>query len=428
MKEVVLVAGLRSPFSKAGTDFKSLHAADMGAQVLKELLVQTNVSTDKIDEVIIGNVGNPSDAANIARVVALRAGLPQSISACTVHRNCASALESASAAFDKIRSGSAEVVVAGGVENMSQYPLLFTQRFSNIFGEFAFSKTLVKKLKALNKLKLKDLMPRISVIEGLTDPFVGLSMGQTAEVLAKEFKISREEQDAFALKSHQSAVAATEKLSEEIMPLFIPPKLNKVLEKDNGPRETQTIESLKKLKPYFDRKYGSVTVGNACPLTDGAVMLLLMSKEKAQELGLKPLAYVRSYAYAGCDPSRMGLGPVYATAKLLAKQNISLQDIDLVELNEAFATQVLACQQAFGSDEFCKKELGLEKAMGSIDPSKLNVNGGAIAVGHPVGATGSRLILTLAKEMQRQNTQWGLATLCIGGGQGGALLLEKIDF
>lgn len=428
MKDVVLVAGLRSPFSKAGADFKSLHAADMGAQVLKELLIQTNLPADKVDEVIIGNVGNPSDAANIARVVALRAGFPQSISACTVHRNCASALESASAAFDKIRSGSADIVIAGGTENMSQYPLLFTERFSNIFGEFAFSKTLAKKIKALKKLKLKDLMPRISMIEGLTDPFVGLSMGQTAEILAKEFKISREEQDEFALNSHKNAVAAKEKLSEEIMPFFVPPQLNKVLEKDNGPREAQTIESLKKLKPYFDRKYGSVTVGNACPLTDGAVMLLLMSKEKAQELNFKPLAYVRSYAYAGCDPSRMGLGPVYATAKLLAKQNISLQDIGLVELNEAFATQILACQKAFGSDEFCKKELGLEKAMGSIDSNKLNVNGGAIAIGHPVGATGSRLILTLAKEMQRQNTQWGLATLCIGGGQGGALLLEKIDF
>ncbi|MBE8221780.1 MAG: thiolase family protein [Bdellovibrionales bacterium] len=428
MKEVVLVEGLRSPFSKAGTDFKSLHAADMGAQVLKELLAKTNMSGDKIDEVIIGNVGNPSDAANISRVVALKAGLPQSVSAYTVHRNCASALESASSAFDKISSGSADIVIAGGVENMSQYPLLFTQRFSNIFGEFAFSKTLSKKLKALKKLKLKDLMPRISVIEGLTDPFVGLSMGQTAEILAKEFKISREDQDAFALKSHQNAVAATKKLSEEIMPLFIPPKLNKVLEKDNGPRETQTIESLKKLKPYFDKKYGSVTVGNACPLTDGAVMLLLMSKEKAQELGLKPLAYIRSYAYAGCDPSRMGLGPVYATAKLLAKQNISLQDIDLIELNEAFATQVLACTKAFNSDEFCKKELGLEKSMGSIDLDRLNVNGGAIAIGHPVGSTGSRLILTLAKQMQRQNAKFGLATLCIGGGQGGALLLEKIDF
>lgn len=428
MKEVVLVAGLRSPFSKAGTDFKALHAADMGAQVLKELLLQNNFPVDKIDEVIIGNVGNPSDAANISRVIALRAGLPQSISACSVHRNCASALESVSTAYDKIRSESAEIIIAGGTENMSQYPLLFKQSFSDIFSEFAFSKTLLKKIKALKKLKLKDLVPRISVIEGLTDPFVGINMGQTAEVLAKEFKISRQEQDNFALQSHQKAVAAKEKLSQELMPMFTPPKLKKILENDNGPRATQNIESLQKLKPYFDKKYGSVTVGNACPLTDGAVMLLIMSKEKAQELKLKPLAYIRSYAYAGCDPSRMGLGPVYATAKLLAKQNISLQDIDLVELNEAFAAQVLACQKAFASDVFCKNELGLDKAMESIKKDKLNVNGGAIAIGHPVGATGSRLILTLAKQMQRQDARWGLATLCIGGGQGGALLLEKIDF
>lgn len=428
MKEVVLVAGLRSPFSKAGTDFKFLHAADMGAQVLKELLMQTNLSADKIDEVIIGNVGNPSDAANISRVIALRAGLPQSVSAYSVHRNCASGLESVSTAYDKIRSGSAEIIIAGGTENMSQYPLLFKQSFSDIFSEFAFAKTLFKKIKALKKLKLKDLAPRISVIEGLTDPFVGINMGQTAEILAKEFNISRKEQDDFALKSHQKAVAAQDQLSKEIMPLFAPPKLKKVLTNDNGPRATQTIESLQKLKAYFDRKYGSVTVGNACPLTDGAVMLLVMSKEKAQELGFKPLAYIRSYAYAGCDPRRMGLGPVYATAKLLAKQNIALQDIDLVELNEAFAAQVLACQKAFASDEFCKKELGLEKAIGSIDPNKLNINGGAIAIGHPVGATGSRLILTLAKQMQKQGASRGLATLCIGGGQGGALLLEKIDF
>ena len=267
-------------------------------------------------------------------------------------------------------------------------------------------------------------------MEGLTDPFCGLNMGQTAEVLAKEFHISRQEQDQFALQSHQKAVKAQKsgRLAQEITPVFISPAYKEAVEADVGPREEQSLEALAKLKPFFDRRYGSVTAGNACPITDGAVMLLMMTKEKASSLGLKPLVRIKSYGFCGLDPQRMGLGPVYATALALKRAGLSLKDMHLVELNEAFATQVLACQKAFESKQFAKDSLGLQKCMGELDLKKVNVNGGAIALGHPVGATGSRLVLTLMKEMvQRSDAQFGLATLCIGGGQGGAMILERCD-
>lgn len=430
MKEVVLVGGLRTPFAKAGTVFKELHATDLGTQVLRELVLRHNLSKNLVDEVIIGNVGNPSDAANISRVVALRAGLPESISSRTVHRNCASALESVSSAYDSIRSGSNEVVIAGGVESMSQYPLLYSQKFSDFFVQLISAKKITKRLKTLFQFKLKYLKPRIAMLEGLSDPFVGLSMGQTAEVLAKEFHISRSEQDEFALQSHKKAVGSRQSLAEEIDPVFSK-GFKKIVEYDNGPRENQTLQALKKLKPYFDRKYGTVTVGNACPITDGAAMLLIMSKEKALSLGYKPLAYIHEYAFAGLDPKRMGLGPVFATHKLFKRLNgmegrpLGLKEIDRIELNEAFAAQVLSCAKAFESQEFSKKHFNQQEALGELCLDKVNVNGGAIALGHPVGATGSRLVLSLALEMKRSSVQWGLATLCIGGGQGGALLLEN---
>lgn len=426
-QDVVLVDGVRTPFTKAGTKLKDIHPAHLGQVALKELIARTNLDVNLIDEVIIGNIGNPPDAVNISRVVALNAGVPLKTSAYTVHRNCASALQSITSGYDKISSGSMDVVVAGGTESMSQMPLLFSQRFQNIFGEFAFAKSAAKKIAALKKIKLKDLKPRISVVEGLTDPFVGINMGQTAEILAKEFKITREQQDQFALESHQKAVAAQKKgiLSEEITPVFLPPKYKKVVEEDVGPRPEQSLKQLAKLRPYFDRKEGTVTVANACPITDGAAMVLLMSRKKAQELGLKPLASIKSYAYAGLEPERMGLGPVYSTPLALAKAGLKMKDIGLVELNEAFAAQTLACLKAFSCDEFGRKKLGLDEAVGEIDPSILNVNGGAVALGHPVGTTGTRIVATLAKEMKRRNVKYGLATLCIGGGQGGAIILER---
>ena len=425
-KDVVIVGGVRTPFAKAGTSLKTVHAEQLGTIALRELLYRTEIDKKEIQEVIVGNIGNPIDTVNIARVIALNAGLPQSISAHTVHRNCGSALESIATGFDKIKSGMADVVIAGGTESMSQIPLVFQQDFADIFTQFAYAKTLKKRLSVLSRMKLRYLKPRIALMEGLTDPFCGLSMGQTAEVLAKEFHISRSQQDWFALQSHQKAVQAQKdgKLASEIAPVFIPSQ-NEAIDKDIGPRENQTLEALAKLRPFFDKRHGTVTPGNACPITDGAAMVMLMSKSKAKALNLQPLVSIKTYAFCGLDPERMGLGPVYSTALALQRAGLSLGDIGLIELNEAFAAQVLACKKAFEDASFCKSNLGLKEPLGKLDFKKLNVNGGAIALGHPVGATGTRLVLTLMTEMlRRSDVQFGLATLCIGGGQGGAMILE----
>lgn len=442
-RDVVWIDGVRTPFAKVDTKLKNVHPAELGRVALKELLARTNVDPNVVDDVIIGNVGGPPDAVNISRVVALNSGIPQRVPASTVHRNCASALESLSGAFDKIRSGMADVIVAGGTENMSQSPVLMSKAFTDIIGSLATAKTTSQRIGALGALIKADVRqildlattapmaktphkPRFSLVEGLTDPFVGKNMGETAEILAKEFHISRQEQDAFALRSHQRAVAATKegRMGEEIAPVFLPPKYKDVVAEDVGPRAEQTMEQLGKLKPFFDRQTGTVTVGNACPITDGAAMNIVMSRERAEQLGLKPAVRIVSYAYAGLEPERMGLGPAYAVPIALKRAGISLKDIGLIELNEAFAAQVIACQKALASDTFAREKLGLDKAVGEIDPEKLNVNGGAIALGHPVGATGSRLVLTLAHEMKRRGVEFGLATLCIGGGQGGAMILQ----
>jgi acetyl-CoA acyltransferase len=273
----------------------------------------------------------------------------------------------------------------------------------------------------MQKTKYK---PTIALMDGLTDPFVGMNMGMTAEVIAKEFGIGRREQDEYALKSHQKATAAKEKIKEELTPFYLPPDYTETLTEDIGPRDNQTMEALQKLKPFFDKNTGSITAGNSCPITDGAAMVLLMSREKAEQLGYKPIARIRSYAYVGLEPERMGMGPAYATPLALKRAGLTMADMGRVELNEAFAAQVLACQKAFDSDEFGRKQ-GLPGKIGQLRSEILNVNGGAIAFGHPVGATGTRLVLTLMKEMKRSNTQFGLATLCIGGGQGGSLIIEN---
>ncbi len=441
-RDVVIVEGVRTPFAKADTKLKTVHPAELGRVALKELLARTNLDPDTIDEVIIGNAGNPPDAVNISRVVALNAGIPQRTSAFSVHRNCASALESISSGYERIKSGTLDTVIAGGTESMSQMPLLFSREFTKIFAKLGSAKTTGQRLGALGALLKADMQqvvelvstgpmqraphkPIIALLEGLTDPFIGKNMGETAEILAKEFHLTREEQDRFALLSHQRAVAAKKAFAEEITPVFMPPKYHEVIGEDFGPRDGQSMEALGKLKPFFDRRTGTVTAGNSCPVTDGAAMVLLMSREKAQALGYKPIAKIRSYAYAGLEPERMGLGPVYATPIALKRAGLTMKDIDLIELNEAFAAQVLACVKAFGSEKFAKEKLGLSQAVGEIDMTKLNVNGGAIALGHPVGATGTRLVITLMKEMKRRNVQFGLATLCIGGGQGGAMILER---
>lgn len=443
-RDVVLVDGVRTPFVKSESKFKEVHPAELGRVAVHELIERTNLDTKVVDEVIMGNTGTPPDAVNIARVIALRAGVPQNVPAVSVHRNCASAMESITTGFERIRAGTCDTVIAGGSENMSQLPLIMSRPFVKAFQNLMGARSTGQQLGALfglMKADFKQVMelmtsspmaatphkPRISVVEGLTDPFVGINMGQTAEILAKEFNISREEQDQFALASHKkaSAAMASGRLGEEITPVFLPTAYKEYVAQDIGPRAEQTMEQLAKLKPFFDRKYGTITVGNACPLTDGAGAVLMMSRAKAKELGYKPVASIRSYAFAGLEPERMGLGPAYASPIALKRAGLSMKDIGLMELNEAFAAQVLACLRAFASDSFAKDKLGLSSKVGEVDPAIVNVNGGAIALGHPVGATGTRLVVTLMKEMKKRDVQFGLATLCIGGGQGGSVVLER---
>ncbi|MGL1901529.1 MAG: thiolase family protein [Fibrobacterales bacterium] len=427
MKErIAIIDGLRTPFCKAGTDFNGTPADDLGAHILKELLERVPIDPHLIDEVIIGNVGQPSDKANIARIIAIKAGLPLSIPAYTVNRNCASGFESLTTATNKILAGEASIMIVGGAESMSNYPLLFNSAMTKFFGSLQKAKGTLAKLKTLSTFRLSHLKPDIAVIQGLTDPTCSLNMGQTAEVLVREFGITREEQDRYAMESHHKAAKAQETgiLAEELIPTPNPPSYKNLIDRDTGIRAEQNMKALGKLRPVFEPVSGSVTPGNACPLTDGAGMLLIMTESRAKELNLTPLGYLSDYSYAGLPPNRMGLGPVYSTAKLLQKTGLSISDIDLIEMNEAFASQIIGNLKAFESDDFSKHYLHSDTAVGAIDPDIINVNGGAIAIGHPVGATGTRLVLTLLKELKRRGAQRGIATLCIGGGQGGALLLE----
>jgi len=422
---IAIVDGIRTPFCKAGTDFSGISAQRLAALVIRELLERTTVDPELVDEVILGCVANPVDAANVGRVAALMAGLPKKSRGYTVSRNCASGFESVTSGYEKIFSSAADVVVAGGTESMTNIPLIYGKKMTALFAGLFRAKTPMQKLKTLASFRPSFLKPVIGVVSGLTDPVCGLNMGQTAENIANRHGITREEQDAFALTSHNKALASREKLAEEIVAVPVAPKYEKVCERDNGPREGQSIEALAKLKPYFDRRSGTVTVGNACPITDGASALLMMKESKASELGLTPLGFIKSYAYEGLDPAVMGLGPVYAISTALQKADMSLDQMAFVEINEAFAAQVLGCVKLIESDEFAKEKLGRDKAIGKLEPERLNVNGGAIALGHPVGVTGNRLVLTGLKELQRRNEDHAIVSLCIGGGQGGAIVLER---
>ncbi len=441
-RDVVIVEGVRTPFAKAGSKLKTVHPAKLGQVALTELIARSNLDTQIVDEVIVGNTGNPSDAVNISRVIALNSGIPQKTSAVSVHRNCASALESISNGYEKIKSGTMDVVVAGGTENMSQMPLIMPTSITSIIEKLGSAKTTGQRLSALwnwfkaDLSQIKEMVttppmaktkykPIISIVDGLTDPFVGINMMGTAEILAKEWGLTREMQDAFALNSHLKAAAAQGKLAEEIATVFLEPDFKEFISNDIGPRADQTMQALAKLKPMIDKLTGTITAGNACPLTDGAAMVLLMSREKADALGYKPMAKIRGYAFAGLEPERMGLGPVYSTPIALKRAGLTMKDMNRVELNEAFAAQVMSCQRAFDSDKFAQEKFGLSNKIGEVRDEILNVNGGAIALGHPVGATGTRLVLTLMKELKRSNTQFGLATLCIGGGQGGSMIIEN---
>jgi len=425
-QRLAIVEGYRSPFCKAGSTFKRMQADGLGAVIVRELMARSSLNYNEIDEVIIGNVAQPGHAANIARVIALQGGFGPATIAHTVNRNCASGMEAITTAANKIFAGEIEIAVVGGAESMSQIPLLFNAKMSELVMKLAAEKTLLGRLKLLSAFRPAYLRPVIGIELGLTDPVCGLNMGETAELLSREFAITRAEQDAFALLSHQRASQAQSAglFAKEIIPVAVAPHYKTIADQDNGPRAQQTLAALGNLRPYFDRLAGSVTVGNSCPITDGAVAFTVMAEVSAKQRGLQPLGYLRDYSYAGLEGERMGLGPAYSTSVLLKKTGLTMDDFDLIELNEAFAVQVLANTRAFSSDQFAQKYLRRDKALGAIDSDKLNVNGGAIALGHPVGATGGRLVLTLLHELRRRGLQRGLATLCIGGGQGASLVLE----
>ncbi len=423
-----LVAGVRTPFAKMGTSLAGCDAAELGRTATAALLARTGLDPATIDEVIFGCVGNPVDAANVARVIALRAGIPQQVPAITVSRNCASGFEAISQAAQKAAAGDGDLFVVGGAESMSNYPLLYNDVAVKKFAALGKAKTLGQKVGAFAAFRPKDLFtPKIALMLGLTDPVCGLGMGQTAELLARDWKLSREAQDEFALRSHQKAEAARAKMKDEITPVY--PRRGKeaaAVDTDNGVRDGQTMEALGKLRAVFEKRGGTVTAGNASQVTDGAVALLVATEAGLKRTGLAPLGRLSAYAYAGCEPARMGLGPVYAMAKAEQKSGLRLADADLIESNEAFAAQVMACCAAAGSADFAKKHLGRDAALGEIPAEKLNVNGGAIALGHPVGASGARLALTALHELHRRKAKRALVSLCVGGGQGGALWVEVV--
>ncbi len=395
MKSVVIVDGVRTPQGNLGGVLKDLSAQKLGEIVVRALLERTKLKPELVQEVIFGCVGQQSDAPNIARVIALMAQLPQSIPAFTVQRNCASGLQAVVSAYQMIALGDADIVFAGGTESMSSAP--YVNR------DLRFGK------------KLRHSMMIDTLWEGLTDPIVNQIMGETAENLAQEFKITRKDQDQFALLSHQRAFRAARegKFKDEIVKVLVPKKvLGKSLPpdpitQDEGPNPGLTEQILSQYPTIF-RESGTVTPGNSCPISDGASCLLLMSEEKAKSLGYQPMATIKSYGFAGVAPERMGIGPTCAIPIALKRAGMNLKDVQLIEINEAFAAQYLACEQVM-----------------KWDRNIVNVNGGAIALGHPVGSTGARLLVTLMNEMKRKNLSTGLATMCVGGGQGGAMIIER---
>ncbi len=424
-REVVVVDGLRTPYARAGTELKDVPAGDLGRIVVTELLARTDFDPAGLDQVIFGNIAQPPDAVNVARVAALKAGVPERVPAFTVNRLCGSGLESIVDAHYRIAAGDADAIVAGGVESMSRIPLLYSYDSQEVFTEVFTAKDLGGRIAAASKFRPRHFKPEIGLQLGLTDAVCGLNMGETAEVVAREHRISREEQDAFSLRSHQRVTLARAKLAEEIVPVPIPPRFEAMATRDNGVRENQTLEALAKLKPYFDRKYGTVTAGNSSQITDGGAAVLVMSAGAAKARGYRPLGRIRGFAFCALEPERMGLGPAVATPLALKNAGVSWADIGLVEINEAFAAQVLACAKVFPSAAWHAR-YGTGGPIGEIDWERTNVNGGAVALGHPVGSSANRLVLTLLKEMRRRGTQFGLATMCIGGGQGGAVVVEQL--
>ena len=407
-QRLAVIAGVRTPFCKAGTEFAGLPSDDLGRAITDTLLTSTGVDPATIDEVIFGCVCQPADTANIARVIALRAGVPAAVPAVTVHRNCASGFEAITTAYERMLAGRGSLFLVGGVDSMSQVPLLYRQSAVAKFTSLGKARSPQQKAAALAAFRPEDFSPRIGLKLGLTDPVCGLNMGETAEILARELGISRDAQDSFAVRSHERALDASQRLADEIGPVYVTKNGGTAVMADNGPRFGQSREILGGLKPVFD-KYGSVTAGNSSQITDGAAALLIMSEEKANELGLRPRARFVNFSLAGADPRMMLTAPIPATEKVLARAGMSINDIDLVEINEAFASVVLAWE----------KEL-------HPDMERVNPNGGAIALGHPLGASGARLMVTLLNELERTGGRYGLQTMCEGGGMANATIIERL--
>ena len=424
-RPVAVVAGVRTPFAKAGTVFADVPAVDLARHAGRELLVRSGIDPKDIDQVIWGQVVPSVLVPNVAREVSLLPQFPRTIPAYSINRACASSNQAIADAFDQIRLGQADVIMAGGVESLTDVPILHSKRFSRILVDASRAKTLGQRVGTIARTRPRDLVP---VTPAIAEPSTGESMGQSAEKMAKENGISREAQDAFAVRSHHLAAKghADGRLAAEIAPYFLPPDFSRVETTDNGVRADTSLEQVARLKPVYDRRYGTVTAANASPLTDGASAVLLMSEEKARALGFEPLAFIRSYATAAVDPGwQLLMGPAWAVPKALDRAGIEWKELGLVEMHEAFASQVLSNIQAFESDAFAREQLGRSERVGEVNYDTLNVMGGSIAIGHPFGATGGRVTTTLANEMRRRDVQFGLISVCAQGGMGFAMVLER---
>jgi acetyl-CoA C-acetyltransferase len=426
MKPVYIVDGLRTPFIKAKNKPNPFTNSDLATQNGKALLLQQPFAAETLDNVILGSTIPNPDEPNLARIVALRIGCGDKVPGWTVQRNCASGMQAIDSAISQIALGRNDLVLAGGVDAMSRAPLLFNDAMVNWFAAWFSAKSIGQRLALLPKIRPQFLAPIISLLRGLTDPVVGINMGQTAENLAYEFKLTRHEMDVFAMQSHARLAEAQDNgYFPEVTPIY--DYQGKDYTFDDGLRRDTSLEKLAKLKPFFDKKFGMVTAGNSSQITDGSAMLILASAEAVKKHQLPVLAKIVDSNWAAVDPAVMGIAPVHATTPMLLRNNLKLSDIDYWEINEAFAAQVLACLKAWQSKDYCHKHFNLDHAMGEIDQNRLNVEGGAIAMGHPVGASGARITLQLANILKRKKAKLGVATICIGGGQGGALLLENVD-
>jgi acetyl-CoA C-acetyltransferase len=422
---VYVVDGARTPFLKSRNRPGPFAASDLATDAGRALLLRQPFAPADLDEVILGCAAPAPDEVNIGRVAALRMGCGHKMPAWTVMRNCASGMQALDSAIDSMQVGRSQLVLAGGVDALSRVPLLFSDAMVVWLANWYAAKGIGRRAALLAQFRLKFLAPVIGLMKGLTDPVVGLLMGQTAENLACRFGISRREMDELAAQSHARVRAAQRegRFAREIVPLY--DRAGNVYPADDGVREDSTPESLARLKPFFDRKYGNVTAGNSSQITDGAAWMLLATEAAVRRHGLVPKGRIVASQWAALDPAQMGLGPVYAATPLLVRERIGLDDVDAWEINEAFAAQVIACLRAWQDDAFCRDELGLPGALGAIAPDRLNVDGGAIALGHPVGASGVRIVLHLLGVLERIGGRRGVAAICIGGGQGGAMLVER---